>query len=403
MIYRNFRLYWFGHIISITGTWMHTTAQGWLVLKLTDSPFYLGLVGFAASLPILLFTLIGGVVADRFHKRKILLTTQIIALLLAFLLGILVLMDKVSVWHVLVITFCIGTVSAFDIPSRQSFLIEMVGRESLLNAIALNSMAFHGSRVTGPAVAGIVIRHFGIAACFFLNALSFLAAIISLLKMRFNPEDTRKHSQIGVIEEFRQGIKYLFSEPKIYTIITMVGIISFFGFPYIYFLPVYARDILKTGATGLGILMGCAGAGAFTGALNLAVRGNFRRKGPFMAVSGIIFSLALLLFSFSTISWFSYPLLFLVGWGAISQIATANSMIQLTVPDNLRGRVMSAFTTTFLGMATLGNIIIGTLANYLGTQIAVGIGAGCCLLGTLFMIWKKGKSFKEYQGQGTDE
>lgn len=374
---------------------MHTTAQGWLVLKLTDSPFYLGLVGFAASLPILLFTLIGGVAADRFHKRKILLATQIIALLLAFLLGLLVSMEKVSVWHVLIITFCIGTVSAFDIPSRQSFLIEMVGRENLLNAIALNSMAFHGARVTGPAIAGIVIRYLGIAACFFLNALSFLAAIMSLLKMKFNPDDIKKHSPSGVIEEFRQGMKYLFSEPKIYTIITMVGIISFFGFPYIYFLPVYARDILKTGATGLGILMGCAGAGAFTAALHLAIRGNFRRKGLFMAVSGILFSLALLLFSFSTIAWFSYPLLFLVGWGAISQIATANSMIQLTVPDRLRGRVMSAFTTTFLGMATLGNIIIGTLANYLGTQTAVGIGAKCCLLGTLLMIWKKQEIFQK--------
>ncbi len=285
--------------------------------------------------------------------------------------------------------FSIGTVSAFDIPAKQSFLIELVGKENLMNAIALNAATFNGARIVGPTIAGIVIRYLGIAFCFYLNALSFLTAIIGLLKMRFNHEETEKKPRAGMRDEFVQGLKYVFKEPKIYTLITSVGIISFFGFPYITFLPVYARDILKTGATGLGILMGFAGAGAFTGALSLAVRGDFARKGVLLAASGIIFSSALLVFSLSTTTWLSHIMLFLVGWGAISQIATTNSLLQLTVPDPLRGRVMSAFTFIFLGMASIGNFVVGSLAAFVGTKTALGIGAKFCLLGIIVLLWKK--------------
>jgi MFS family permease len=387
--YRNFRLFWFGQIISLTGTWMHSTGQGWLVLKLTNSPFYLGLVGSAASMPILLFTLVGGVTADRFPKKRILLTTQSILMFLAFTLAVLVSAKVITVWYVLGITFLIGTVNAFDIPARQSFLIEMVGKENLMNAIALNSTAFNGARIIGPTIAGVVIRYLGLAICFYLNSLSFLAAIIGLLKMRFQHEQKRRSRSVGIKEEFQEGLRYILTEPKIYTLILIVGIISFFGFPYITFLPVYARDILKTGATGLGILMGFSGAGAFTGALSLAIRGDFSKKGLLLVISGIIFSVSLLIFSLSTTVWLSYIMLFLVGWGAISQIATANSLIQLSVPDTLRGRVMSSFTMVFLGMATLGNFVIGSLAVYIGTQIALGIGAKFCLLGILCVLWKK--------------
>jgi MFS family permease len=381
---------------------MHMTAQGWLVLKLTDSPFYLGLVASAASMPILLFTMIGGVVADRFPKRKILLTTQTVFMFLALSLAILVSTGSATIWHVLIIAFSIGTVSAFDIPTRQSFLIEMVGKENLMNAIALNSAAFHGSRVTGPSIAGIVIRYLGLSACFYVNALSFLAAIIGLLKIRFKQESLLRHKDKGVVEEFAQGMRYIISEPWVYSLILSVGIISFFGFPYITFLPVYARDILKTGPAGLGILMAIAGAGAFTGAVNLAIRGNFSKKGLLMASSGIIFSCALLVFSLSTITILSYPMLFLIGWSAISQIATANSLLQLKVPDGLRGRVMSSFTTVFLGMATLGNLLIGTLAKYVGTQAAVSIGAKCCLIGTLLMIWKRPGIYREIKDEKSE-
>ncbi len=394
LTYRNFRLFWFGQIISLTGTWMHSAAQGWLVLKLTDSPFYLGLVGSAASMPILLFTLAGGVAADRFPKRKILLMTQTILMILAFTLAVIVTTGVVTVWHVLAIAFLIGTTCAFDIPSRQSFLIEMVGKKSLINAIALNSTAFNGARIIGPAIAGMLIGYIGLEACFYINSLSFLAAIIALLKMKFDNEQGKAPEKPGVRKELIEGIKYIFSEPKIHTLIISVGIISFFGFPYITFLPVYARDILKTGAAGLGILMGCSGAGAFTGGVILATRGDYGRKGVLLAVSGITFASALLIFSFSGVVWLSYLMLFLVGLAAINQIATANSLIQLNVPDRLRGRVMSSFTMVFLGLATLGNFAIGSLAYYVGTQAALGIGAKFCLLGMIWLMWKRKDIFK---------
>lgn len=392
--YRNFRLFWIGQVISLTGTWMHSAGQGWLVLKLTDSPFYLGLVGSALSMPILIFTLAGGVAADRFPKRKILLITQTLLMLLALTLAVLVSTDIVTVWHVVAIAFFIGTVGAFDIPARQSFLIEMVGKENLMNAIALNSAAFNGARIIGPAIAGVLIGSLGLTACFYINSLSFLAAIVGLIKMRFDNEEKTEPREKGVKAELKEGLKYIFGESKTYSLIISVGIISFFGFPYITFLPVYARDILKTGATGLGILMGCSGAGAFTGAIILAIRGNIIKKGKLLAVSGIVFALALLIFSYSRTVWLSYLMLFLLGLGAISQIATANSLLQISVPDRLRGRVMSSFTMTFLGMATLGNFAVGSLANYMGTQYALGIGAKFCLLGMIWLLWKKPEILK---------
>jgi len=392
--YRNFRLFWFGQVISLTGTWMHSVGQGWLVLKLTDSPFYLGLVSSAGSMPILLFSLLGGVAADRFPKRKILLATQTILMFFVLVLAILVSTDIVTVWYVMTIAFFIGTIHAFDIPSRQSFLIEMVGKKNLLNAIALNSVAFNGARIIGPAVAGVIIGYFGLAACFYINALSFLALIIGLSKMQLNTADSRQSGGTGFVEEFKEGLKYIKGEPKVYTLIGFIALISFFGFPYIALLPIFARDILKIGATGLGLLMGSAGAGALIGAISLAVRGDFHRKGVLLAAAGIIFSTALLILSFSTNTWLSLSMLFLIGWGAINNIATANSLLQLTVPDNIRGRVMSVFTLMFLGMAAIGNLAVGSLANYVGTQAAVGIGAKFCLLGTILLLWRKPEILK---------
>jgi MFS family permease len=389
--YRSFRLYWFGQVISLTGTWMHSAAQGWLVLELTDSPFYLGLVGAASSLPAILFALAGGVAADRFSKRKILITSQFVLMFFALFLAILVTTGLVTVWHVIVIAFCVGSMRAFDIPSRQSFFIEMVGKKDLLNAIALNSAAFNGSRIIGPSIAGFLIGSFGIAACFYMNSLSFLAAIVGLLLIRIEVPEKKEGDRKGVQEELKEGIKYVFNEPKVYVLLMFVGIIGLFGLPYISFLPVYARDILKTGATGLGILMSFAGAGAFTGAVTLALKGDFSKKGRLLAVSGVIFSVALLVFSISRDAWLSYTMLFLVGWGAVSQISTANSMLQLAVPDRLRGRVMSAFTMVFLGTATLGNFAIGSFAHYIGTQTAMITGACICLTGTLLLLSNKSR------------
>ncbi len=389
LTYRNFRLFWFGQVISLTGTWMHSAAQGWLVLKLTDSPFYLGLVGMAGSIPILLFTMAGGVAADRFHKRNIILSMQGILMLLAFTLAFLVTTGIVTVWHVLAIAFLIGTAHAFDIPARQSFFIELVGKKNLLNAIALNSAAFHGARTIGPAIAGAVIGYFGLTACFYINGLSFIAAIIGLLKMRFDEDITKRSRDKSISKEFMEGLNYVIGEPKVYKLIALVGIISFFGFPYMTFLPVYAKDILKTGATGLGFLMGFAGAGAFAGAITLAMSEGISRKDILLSVAGIIFSTALLIFSSSETVWLSHVMLLLVGWGAVTQIATANSLLQLRVPDSLRGRVMSSFTTVFLGMASLGNLVVGSLAHYLGTSTALMISAGLCLFVSVLILLKR--------------
>ncbi len=377
--HRNFRLFWIGQIISLTGTWMHQAAQSWLVYELTSSPFFLGLAGTAASAPILLFSLAGGVIADRHSKRNIVLIAHIILMFLTLILAVLVATGVVNIWHALIIAFLIGTVLAFEIPARQSFIIELVGKEDLMNGIALNSTAFQGARMIGPAVAGILMGSVGLASCFFINALSFLAIIAALVKMRFKPGDVQRGPTSGIKKSLKEGLKYIRHTPKVYTLLIAAGITSFFGFPYISFLPVYARDILKTGETGLGILMGCAGAGALTGAIGLALKGNTSKKGMVMAAAGITFSVALLIFSFSETVWLSYAMLFFVGLGAINQIATANNLIQLTVPDELRGRVMSSFTIMFLGMAPLGNFTVGSLAHYVGTQNALLTSASFCL------------------------
>lgn len=387
--HRNFRLFWTGQLISLTGTWMHQTAQGWLVFKLTDSPFFLGLAGMAASAPILLFTMAGGVIADRHPKRNIMLLSNTVVMFLALLLAVLVAAGTVNVWHVLILAFLIGSMNAFEIPARQAFIIELVGREDLLNGIALNSSAFHASRMIGPAVAGLIMGAFGLAPCFFINAASFIAIVLALFRMRFIADEVNPSPKTGMRKSFIEGLKYMMHSPDISALLIAAGIVSFFGFPYISFLPVYARDILKTGAAGLGILMGCAGAGAFTGAVGLAVRGDTARKGIVMAIAGILFSCALLVFSLSTDAWLSYAMLFLVGLGAINQIATANTLLQLTVPHELRGRVMGSFTTVFLGMSPLGNFAIGSLAHYTGTQKALMTSACLCLAGTVIVLWKK--------------
>ncbi|MDH4028695.1 MAG: MFS transporter [Nitrospirota bacterium] len=392
--HRNFRLFWFGQLISLTGTWMHQAAQGWLVFKLTNSPFYLGLAGTAFSAPVLLFTLAGGVMADRHSKRKIMLAAHTALMFLSLALAILVATGMVTVWHVLVLAFLIGTVNALEIPARQSFLIEMVGKENLMNAIALNSSAFHSARMIGPAIAGFIMGPLGLAPCFFINAMSFTAIIVALLKMRFAPAAPRPSDGKGIVKELKEGLSYLFHHENASILLLSVGVISFFGFPYVSFLPVYARDILHTGEKGLGMLMGCAGAGAFLGSAGLALRGDSSRKGLLMAVAGTVFSIALLVFSISKTVWLSYLMIFFLGLGAINHIATANSILQLSVPDELRGRVMSAFATTFLGMAPLGNFTVGSLAHYLGTQTALMISAIFCLAGTMLVLIIRPRIFK---------
>lgn len=386
--HRNFRLFWTGQLISFTGTWMQYVGQGWLVLKLTDSPFYLGLVGAVGSLPILLFTLFGGVVADRIQKRAILISTQVLSMALSLILAILTSIDVINVWQILILATLFGVVAAFDIPARQSFQIEMVGKEDLLNAIVLNSAAFNAARIIGPAAAGLLIGYLGLSTCFYINAFSFVPVIVGLLKMTF-AGDKKEVVPGGFKEKILEGLRFIKGEPKVYTIITLVAIISLLGIPYITLMPVFARDILKIGPTGLGLLMSSAGAGAFIGAISLAFRPNIERKGLLVASAGITFSFSLIIFSVSRTLWLSLSILFIGGWGMISLMATVNSLLQLSVPDDLRGRVMSAFTLVFLGFTPIGNLVIGWMAQGLGTPLAVTLGGILCLVTIILLYWRR--------------
>jgi MFS family permease len=376
--YRNFRLFWFGQIISLSGTWMQSVAQGWLVYSLTKSPFYLGLVAAAGSLPILLFTFAGGIVADRLRKRNLLLMTQALSILPALLLGVFTDLKLIAVWQVALLAAFLGTINAFDIPARQSFIVELVGKSNLTNAIALNSASFHGARIIGPVIAGITIGALGLPACFYLNAVSFLAVIIALSKIDVRGDIYE--SSKGFLQDFIEGITYIKNDAEIYRTIILIAVVSLLGMPFITLLPVYAGEIFRIGPKGFGFLVSATGAGALSAALMLAFLGDIVDKNRFMAVSALCFSFALLAFSSSTALYLSMILLTCIGWSLVSFFATANSFIQLSVPDKLRGRAMSVYTFVFLGTAPIGNSLIGVFADRLGTTRAIEIAAFFCIL-----------------------
>jgi MFS family permease len=392
---RDFRIFWIGQVISFSGTWMQSTAQGWLVYSLTKSPFYLGLVATAASLPVLLFTLIGGVVADRLMKRKLLVITQALSVVPALALAVLIDLRLVTVWQIMLFAMLLGTVNAFDIPARQSFLVEMVQKGRLLNAIALNSASFNGARIVGPFFAGLTIASIGVAACFYVNAVSFLAAIGALLMIRTGGEtgkglflkSTAEGAGSGrisaLVRELREGLDFVTGERNIFRILVLVATFSLLGIPYVTLLPVFAEDILKVGPRGLGILAGASGLGALTAAVFIAFKGEIEKKGRLMTVAGLIFGTALLSFSLSRDYFASTVILVLAGWGMVSFLAVANSFIQLGTPDVLRGRVMSFYAFVFLGIAPIGNALMGSVAHIVGTDRAVSIGSSLCLFAVL--------------------
>jgi len=385
--HRNYRLWWSGQLISLTGTWMQTVAQSWLVLQLTNSAFLLGLTGFIGSLPILLLSLWGGVVADRVHKRNLLVATQTTAMLQAFLLAFLTWRGLVRVEHVLVLAAVLGLVSAFDAPTRQAFTVEMVGKEDLMNAIALGSTLFNAARIIGPALAGVLLAIIGTAGCFTLNGVSFLAVIAGLLAMRLPPAPRVATSE-SALHNLREGLAYVRSNSMVLSLLALVGTTSVFGMPYAVLMPIFAQDVLKMGAQGLGFLTAAAGIGALIGALTLASLSRFGRKGLLLTAGNLLLPALLAAFAFSR----SFPLSLLclvgVGWAMIAQNTTANTLIQITVPDHLRGRVMSVYTLLFMGMTPLGNLQAGTVASLMGAPFAVGFGAAICALAALLILWR---------------
>jgi len=377
--HRNFQLFFSGQIISLTGTWMQSVAQAWLVYRLTGSSFLLGAVGFASQFPVFLVAPIGGITADRTNRQRLIIATQTASMILAAILAWLTLTHRVDKWQILILAALLGVVNAFDIPGRQSFLIDMVGKEDLMNAIALNSSMFNGARVVGPAVAGILVAKIGEGWCFAANAISYIAVIAGLLMMKVDcPPRSLTDSPLADIVE---GFRWVNSTRVIRALLLLIGLISLVGMPYTVLMPVFADKVLHGGARGLGILMGATGVGALLGALTLASRTGVKGLGRIVAWSCAAFGAGMILFSFSRSFWLSTALLLPVGYSVMLQMACSNTLIQTMVPDQLRGRVMALYSMMFMGMAPFGALFGGSLADRLGAPATVGIGGVACLLG----------------------
>jgi len=376
----NFRLFFVGQFISFIGVWMQSVAQSWLVYELTHSRLLLGLVSALASLPILAFSLYGGTLADRIDKRKLLLSTQSSAMVMAWLLGILVAFDWIRIWHIFLLATLLGLDTAIDTPTRQSFIFEMVGKEDLTNAIALNSTIFNASRVIGPALAGLLISAVGLSSCFFLNGLTYVAILAALFSMRFEVRDRRPKSKSSVREGLSEVVRYASLHPPIRSLLLLLGIISIFALQYVVMMPVFAKDILGGGPKTLGALMTAIGVGALSGALNLASYGNRRGRTIILLLGAIFFLISLFLFTFSTSLYLSLFLLVLVGFFMITFLATANTLLQITVSNELRGRIMGFFVMALLGMVPLGSLQLGFLAQHLGAPWAIRAGIAICVL-----------------------
>jgi MFS family permease len=384
--HRNYRLFFAGQLTSLTGTWMQSVAQSWLVYRLTDSPAQLGAIGFASQIPVFLLAPLGGAVADRYARRDVLIVTQVAAMILAFALAALTLSGRVEVWHVYLLAAITGVVTAFDMPTRQSFVVDMVGREDLVNAIALNSSIFNGARTLGPAVAGVLVGVIGEGWCFFLNGVSFLAVIAGLLLMRID-RPAPAPVEGSAVARIREGFAYVAATMPIRSLLVLLGMLSLVGMPYTVLMPIFADDILGGGATGLGVLMGASGLGALAGALLLAARTGLRGLSSWVAAAAFGFGLALVLFSLSTRFWLSVVLLLPIGLFNIVAMASSNTLIQSMVPDHLRGRVMAVYSMMFMGMAPLGALGAGTVAGRLGAPATVAIGGVACMIGAgLFYV-----------------
>jgi len=386
--YRNYRLYFGGQGISLIGTWMQRIAISWLVYTLTNSVFLLGFVGFATQMPTFLLGPLAGVAADRWNRYHILIVTQIMAMIQAFILAVLVLTDVVAVWHIITLGAILGIVNAFDTPARQALVVDMIeDRADLGNAIALNSSMVNGARLLGPSIAGILIAAFGEGICFLLNGLSYIAVIVALLAMRITVHGPSQ-SQKDLLGHFKDGIKYAFGFPPIRSILMLLALVSLMGMPYTVLMPIFAKDILHGGPHTLGFLMGSVGAGALTGAAYLASRRSVVGLGKIIPLAAGVFGTGLILFSLSRMMWFSMALLYFTGMGMMVQMAASNTVLQTIIDDDKRGRVMSFYAMSFFGMVPLGNLMAGSLASSIGTTWTIISGGVVCIIGALIFSRK---------------
>jgi MFS family permease len=382
---RDYRLFLAGQVISLSGTWMHSVAQGWLVYSLTKSPLYLGLVASCASLPILLFTLLGGSVADRYPRRNIVILTQTLSILPALLLGLLTFFDIVEIWHVVALAFFFGTVNAFDVPARQALIPDLVGRDNITSAIALNSTVFNAARVLGPLMAGLLIAGFSMSTCFFLNALSFVPVVAALSRIKVVGKIAA--GPAGFLDGIGDGARFVLGEKRVLYILALIAVLSLFGIPYVTMLPIIAEEILNEGVTGLSALISVSGIGSLLAAFFIAFRGEIGNERLFLPLAANVFSLAFLGLSLSCNYYLSLLFVFFAGWGVVSFLPVANSFIQRAVPDALRGRVMSLHTLVFLGFAPIGNSAIGFAAHIFGTMEAMNLFAAVCIISSLLFTY----------------
>jgi MFS family permease len=379
--HRNFQLFFSGQLISLIGTWMQNVAQSWLVYKLTGSSLLLGSVGFANQFPVFLASPLGGIVADRYHRQKVVIGTQTASMVLAFILAALTLTRRITIAEIFILTAFLGVVNAFDIPARQAFLVEMVGKEDLINAIALNSSMFNGARIIGPAIAGVLVARIGEGWCFFANAVSYIAVIVGLFMMRVPPRHERPSG--SPLEHILEGFRFVRNTAPIRALLLLLGLVSLVAMPYTVLMPIFADRILHAGARGLGILMGATGVGALLGALTLATRTGVYGLGRWVTLSCAGFAVSLIWFALSRNFWLSTTLLVPVGFCMMLQMSSSNTLIQAMVPDHLRGRVMSVYSMMFMGMAPFGALLGGAVADRLGAPLAVIMGAVAALGGAV--------------------
>ena len=409
MRHRNFQLFFAGQLISLIGTWMQTVAQSWLVYRLTKSGVLLGSVGFASQIPVFLVAPLGGIAADRMNRQRVVIATQTASMVLAFVLAALTLSHAVDhrVWLIFVLAALLGVVNAFDIPGRQSFLVDMVGKEDLMNAIALNSSMFNGARVIGPAVAGVLVARLGEGWCFFANGVSYIAVIAGLMMM--NVHSPARAIGASPFEHIKEGFRFVNDTAPIRALLLLLGIVSATGMPYVVLMPIFADKVLRQGgqelasligshdlgAVRLGILMGAAGVGALLGALTLAVRSGVKGLSKWVTVCCAGFGGSLVLFSMSKSFWLSVFLLLPVGYFIMLQMASSNTLIQVMVPDALRGRVMAVYSMMFMGLAPLGALMGGALSDRLGAPLTVAIGGLAAVAGSVWF----GKQLPQIRGE----
>ncbi len=382
---RNFKLFFYGQIVSLLGTWMQNIALGWLVYRLTNSIFLLGLVGFVGQIPSLVITPFAGVYADRLNRHKVMIVTQVCSMLLAFSLAFLVFSENIQVWHILLFATLNGVVMAVDTPFRHAFLLVMVGDKSLLqNAIALNSTLINSARFIGPTIGGLIIAMVGEAWCFFINGVSFFAVIGALLAMKIDVVHNA-HRNSSILQDLKEGLRYSYTNLPIRYLLLLVVVTGFFGLPFQVFMPVYARDILGGGAELLGILTGAMGGGALVGAFYLASQKSSITIPRIIVITVVVFALTLMAFAYSTSIPLSVVLMFFMGFGIIASFAATNTLLQVIVDEDKRGRVVSLYGMSFMGITPIGSLLLGSLSERLGVQPVLFVcGFFCLIIAVLF-------------------